>query len=195
MARGELILMGPPGSGKGTQAKLLAGDPGWVHISTGDLFRENISRGTSLGKAVDGYLSRGEYVPDDLTVGMVGDRMRTVAPGDRVVFDGFPRTVPQAEALDGLLSEIRRRVSHAILLEVDRDELVARLARRGQGRSDDSPEVARRRFDVYQEQTRPVVEHYERKGLLTRVPGHGGVQDIRQRIVQAISSNSELANA
>jgi adenylate kinase len=126
---------------------------------------------------------------------MVRERMRTVAPGDRVVFDGFPRTVPQAVALDALLSDIGRHVSHVILLDVDRDELVARLSRRGQGRTDDSPEVARRRFDVYQEQTRPVVEHYETRGRLTRVAGVGSVADIHQRIAAALASDNEFANA
>jgi adenylate kinase len=174
--------MGPPGSGKGTQAKLLAADPGWVHLSTGDLFRRHIREDTGLGRLADRYLSKGDYVPDDVTVGMVRERMREIPAGDRVVFDGFPRTVAQADALDALLGEIGRRVSRVVVLEVDREELIERLAKRAQGRADDSPQVARRRYDVYQDQTRPVVEHYERKGLVCRIPGMGTVEDVHARV-------------
>lgn len=186
-ALGDVVLMGPPGSGKGTQAKLLAADPGWVHISTGDLFRGHLRDGTPLGKLADGYMSKGQYVPDDVTVGMVRERMRRIGEGERVVFDGFPRTVPQAEGLDGLLADLGRRVTRVVLIEVGRDELAQRLGRRSDGRVDDSPDVARKRFDVYQEQTRPVVEHYERRGLLRRVPGVGSVEDVRARLQAALA--------
>lgn len=181
-APGELILMGPPGSGKGTQAKLLASRPGWLHLSTGDLFRENLRNGTPLGRLAEQHMSKGEYVPDDVTVEMVRERMSQVAPAVHVIFDGFPRTVPQAEALDVLLAEAGRRVTRVILIDVKRDELIARLAKRAEGRSDDSPEVARKRFDVYQEQTRPVLEHYERKGLVCRIEGIGTIDDVQDRI-------------
>lgn len=186
MVPGDVVLMGPPGSGKGTQAKLIAGEPGWVHISTGDLFRKHLREGTPLGRLADGYMSKGQYVPDDVTVGMVRERMREIGRDERVVFDGFPRTVPQAESLETLLGELGRRVAGVLLIEVDREELASRLARRGEGRVDDSPEVARKRFDVYQEQTRPVVDHYERKGLLRRVPGVGSVEDVHARLVAAL---------
>jgi adenylate kinase len=185
---GEVILMGPPGSGKGTQAKILAGDPGWVHLSTGDLFREHVRKGTDLGTLADRHMSKGEYVPDDVTVGMVRDRMREIGADDRVVFDGFPRTVAQAEALDALLADQGRRVSRVIVFDIDRGELIGRLTKRGQGRSDDSPEVAQKRFDVYQEETRPVVEHYARTGLVRHINGIGGVDDVRQRLIDALSS-------
>lgn len=178
--------MGPPGSGKGTQAKLLASDPGWVHISTGDLFRKHLREGTELGKLADGYMSKGRYVPDDVTVGMVRERMREIRAHERVVFDGFPRTVPQAEALATLLGEMGRRVARVVLIEVDREHLAERLARRSQGRTDDSPEVARKRFDVYEEQTRPVVLYYDREGLLCRVPGVGTVEDVHSRLRAAL---------
>jgi adenylate kinase len=186
VASGDLILMGPPGSGKGTQARLLAQTPGWVHVSTGDLFRENVSKGTPLGNLADVYMSKGEYVPDDLTVGMVRERLRTIAPGDRIAFDGFPRTVAQAEALEALLRERGRRISGVVLIDCTRDEVTARLIKRGQGRADDSPEVIGKRFDVYEEQTRPVVEHYERKDLVKRVNGIGPVDEISGRLKAAI---------
>lgn len=192
MVQGELILMGPPGSGKGTQAKLLAARPGWVHLSTGDLFRENLRRGTPLGRLAEQHMSKGEYVPDDVTVGMVRERMREIAAGDHVIFDGFPRTVPQAEALDALLAEHDRHVARVVLIDVKRDELIARLARRAQGRSDDSPEVARRRFDVYQEQTRPVVAYYESQTLVTRVDGIGTVEDVSERVLAVASASREV---
>ncbi|HEX9435542.1 MAG TPA: adenylate kinase [Candidatus Limnocylindria bacterium] len=185
MGHGELMLMGPPGSGKGTQAKLLTERPGWVHLSTGDLFRENLKNGTPLGKLAEHHMSKGEYVPDDVTVGMVRRRMREIPAAEHVVFDGFPRTVPQAEALDTLLAELGRHLARVILIDVRRDELVARLAKRAEGRSDDSPEVALKRFDVYQEQTRPVVEHYDRKGLLCRIEGIGTIDDVQDRILAA----------
>jgi adenylate kinase len=186
VASGDVVLMGPPGSGKGTQAKLLAGDPGWIHLSTGDLFRKHLREGTDLGKLADGYMSQGRYVPDDVTVGMVRERMREIRASERVVFDGFPRTVPQAEALETLLGEMGRRVARVVLIEVDREHLAERLARRSEGRTDDSPEVARKRFDVYMEQTRPVVDHYDRKGLLRRVGGLGSVEDVHARLKAAI---------
>ncbi|MBI2325305.1 MAG: adenylate kinase [Chloroflexi bacterium] len=179
--------MGPPGSGKGTQARRLASRPGWLHLSTGDLFRENLRNGTSLGKLAEQHMSKGEYVPDDITVEMVRERMRQVAPSVHVVFDGFPRTVPQAEALDALLAEHGRRVARVILIDVQREELVARLAKRAEGRSDDSPAVARKRFDVYQEQTRPVIEHYDRQGLVCRIDGIGTIDDVQERIAAAVS--------
>ena len=123
---GDLILMGPPGSGKGTQAQLLAKEPRWVHVSTGELFRENLTNGTPLGKLAGRYMSKGEYVPDDVTVGMVRERLRSIPPTQRIVFDGFPRTVAQAEALDALLRDSGRPLPGVVLIECSRDELVGR---------------------------------------------------------------------
>ena len=183
---GDLILMGPPGSGKGTQAQLLAKEPRWVHVSTGELFRENLTNGTPLGKLAEGYMSKGEYVPDDVTVGMVRERLRSIPPTQRIVFDGFPRTVAQAEALDALLRDSGRPLPGVVLIECSRDELVGRLAKRGQSRADDSPDVVGKRFDVYEEQTRPVVAYYDRKGLVTRVNGIGDVSQIESRLKAAI---------
>ncbi len=208
--------MGPPGSGKGTQARLLADTPGWVHVATGDLFREHLRKGTQLGKLAQGYMAKGEYVPDDVTVGMVRERLREIAPRDHIIFDGFPRTVPQAEALDDLLRERGRRVGHVILFDVPREALIDRLARRltcarcqmaystertpkiagtcdrcggevrAMARADDLPEVVRKRLEVYDDETRPVVEHYRTAGLLRTVSGDGEVSAVRARVAEAL---------
>ena len=217
MSRGDLILMGPPGSGKGTQARLLADGPGWVHLATGDLFREHLRKGTPLGKLAGQQMAKGEYVPDDVTVGMVRQRLGEIPPRERIVFDGFPRTVPQAEALDGLLAEHGRQVDRVIIFEVPREQLIDRLAHRATcgrcqmvysserpprvpgtcdrcggdvhatARADDSPDVVRKRLEVYEEQTRPVVEHYEHAGRLVRIDGLGSVDAVRQRLTGAMT--------
>ncbi len=181
---GDLVFMGPPGSGKGTQAQTLVREHGWIQLSTGDLFREHMKRQTELGKTAQRYVDKGEYVPDEVTVGMVRDRVSQIPKGTRIVFDGFPRTVAQADALDTLLATFGRRVDAVILLEVPRDEILTRLGKRSkeQGRADDTPEVVGKRFDVYEQQTRPVVEHYERKGLVRRVNGVGAVDEISARL-------------
>ncbi|HEY3218870.1 MAG TPA: adenylate kinase [Candidatus Limnocylindria bacterium] len=187
MTVGDLVFMGPPGSGKGTQAQLLVKDRGWVQLSTGELFRDHIRRASELGKRVKGYLDRGEYVPDDVTVDMVRQRLREIPAATRIVFDGFPRTVAQTEALDALLEEFGRRVGGVILLEVSREELFARLGKRAkeQGRTDDTPEVIGRRLDVYEQQTRPVTERYRGKGVVRRVDGLGSIDDVARRIATA----------
>ncbi|MGH2450914.1 MAG: adenylate kinase [Candidatus Limnocylindria bacterium] len=216
--RGELIFMGPPGSGKGTQARLLADRYGWAQLATGDLFRDHTRRGTELGRLADRYMSKGAYVPDDLTVRMVRERLQEIPSDRRVLLDGFPRTVEQARALDGLLAEFDRSVGSVILIDVPQAELVDRLAGRATcascqavyslvkrpprvagvcdrcggpvastARADDSPEVVARRFDVYEELTRPVIEHYRERGLLRPIDGTGEPDEITRRIVEAIA--------
>jgi adenylate kinase len=176
--------MGPPGSGKGTQAQTLVREHGWIQLSTGDLFREHIRRGTEVGQTAKRYIDKGEYVPDSVTVDMVRQRLREIPASTRIVFDGFPRTVAQADALDALLGEFGRRVDGVILLDVPRGELLARLGKRAteQGRSDDTPEVIGKRLDVYEHQTRPVVDHYRTKGIVRPVDGTGRVEDIASRL-------------
>ncbi len=184
---GDLVFLGPPGVGKGTQAKALVTQNGWVHLSTGDLFREHIHRRTDLGERVQGYLDAGEYVPDDLTVSMVRERVRAIPRETRIVFDGFPRTVAQAEALDRLLAEFGRHVGAVLLLEAPRRELLARLGGRAEaeGRTDDTPEVIANRLDVYEQKTRPAIDHYAGRGLVRKVDALGAVPQVTARLRQA----------
>ena len=130
MTQGDLVLMGPPGSGKGTQARRMVDDLGFVQLATGDLFRAHLSQGTELGELAQSYMSKGQYVPDDVTVKMVRERLASIPRGTRIVFDGFPRTVAQAEALERLLKECGRSLASVILLDVPRDELLKRLGAR-----------------------------------------------------------------
>ena len=177
---GDLIIMGPPGVGKGTQAKALAQQNGWVQLSTGEVFRDHIRRQTDLGRRVKAYLERGEYVPDDVTIRMVRAKLEDISPSTRVLFDGFPRTVAQAEALDRLSAEMGRQVGAVLLLDAPREELLARLNGRAtaEHRADDTPEIIANRLEVYEEQTRPVISYYEDRGLVKRVSGVGSVPEI-----------------
>lgn len=184
---GDLVFMGPPGVGKGTQAKRLAQRNGWVQLSTGDLFRDHLKRSTPLGELAQRYMDRGEYVPDDVTIDMVREFIDALPKTTRVMFDGFPRTVAQAEALEALLAERGRSIGSVLLLDVPREELVRRILSRSrsEGRADDTPEVIARRFDVYAEQTEPVVEHYEALGRVRRVDGQGDLDAITMRLIEA----------
>jgi len=184
---GELIFMGPPGVGKGTQARRLVERNGWVQLSTGDLFRDHLKRSTALGELARRYMDRGEYVPDDVTIDMVREFIDALPKDARVMFDGFPRTVAQAEALEALLGERGRSIGRVLLMDVPREELVRRILHRSraEGRADDTPEVIARRFDVYAEQTQPVVERYEGLGRVRRVNGLGAVDEVTDRLVDA----------
>jgi len=188
VAGGDLIFMGPPGSGKGTQVRLLKDAHGWEHLSTGDLFRGHLRLGTPLGRLAEEHMSQGHYVPDEVTVGMVNERLGRIPRSRRIVFDGFPRTVAQAIALDKLLEDHGRSLGCVLVLEVPSKDLLSRLSARGRSseRSDDSPEVIGKRLAVYEQQTKPVVEHYQKTGLLKRIDGVGDVDQIRQRVEQAI---------
>jgi adenylate kinase len=184
---GDLIVMGPPGVGKGTQAKALAQENGWVQLSTGEVFRDHIRRQTDLGRRVKGYLERGEYVPDDVTVRMVRAKLEDIPPSTRVLFDGFPRTVAQAEALDRLAGEMGRQVGAVLLLDAPREELLARLNGRAiaERRADDTPEIIANRLEVYEDQTRPVISYYDDRGLVKRVSAVGSVPEITMRLREA----------
>lgn len=184
---GDLVIMGPPGVGKGTQAKALAQENGWVQLSTGEVFRDHIRRQTDLGRRVKDYLERGEYVPDDVTIRMVRAKLEDISPSTRVLFDGYPRTVAQAQALDRLAEEMGRRVAAVLLLDAPRDELVVRLNGRAtaEHRADDTPEIIASRLEVYDDQTRPVIAYYEDRGLVRRVNGVGSVRDVTARLREA----------
>jgi len=184
---GDLIIMGPPGVGKGTQAKALAQENGWVQLSTGEVFRDHIRRQTDLGRRVKGYLERGEYVPDDVTIRMVRAKLEDISPSTRVLLDEFPRTGEQANALDQHAKEMGRQ-EHAVLqLDAPRDELLARLNGRAlaEHRADDTPEIIANRLEVYEDQTRPVISYYEDRGLVKRVSAVGSVPEITARLREA----------
>ncbi|MCM1377527.1 MAG: adenylate kinase [Clostridium sp.] len=191
----NLVLFGAPGSGKGTQSAKLIDEYGLYHISTGELLRDHIARGTDLGKVADQYISKGQLIPDDLMISILDDVLDKQAKDKKgVVFDGFPRTVPQAEALSELL---RKRGSdlHAVVgLEVPEEELIARMLHRGQieGRADDNPETIKNRLDVYHSQTQPLRDYYQKEGKYIPVNGSGVVDEIFENIAKGIERTTGL---
>jgi len=181
--------MGPPGAGKGTQAIVLAGRLGIPHISTGDIFRANVGAGTPLGIKAKRYMDAGEYVPDEVTNAMVRDRLAEPDCEAGFLLDGYPRTMDQVSELDTVLGSAGTRLDFVVELTVDLDEVVQRLVRRSaeQGRSDDTEEVIRRRLAVYFEQTAPLIDSYQSRGILVRVDGMGTVEDVASRLASAIA--------
>ena len=177
----NIVLFGAPGSGKGTQSAKLIAEYGLYHISTGELLRDHIKRGTELGKTADSYISKGQLIPDQLMIDILDDVLEKEAAGkEGVVFDGFPRTIPQAEALKGLLRK-RGTDLHAVVgLEVPEDELVQRMIARGKetGRADDNIDTIKNRLDVYHKQTLPLKEYYTNEGNYLAVNGTGIVDEI-----------------
>ena len=176
-----VLLLGAPGAGKGTQARFLAEMLGVPHVASGDLLREHRQRGTPLGRAAQEYMDRGDLVPDEVIVEMVGDAVAD-ADGVRVLFDGFPRTVAQAGALADLLGGHRRELTAAVLIDVPDDVVIERILSRGQGRSDDNPETVRERLRVYHDETEPLVAYYEQRGLLRRVDGSGDPDAVYEQV-------------
>jgi adenylate kinase len=184
----RIVLMGPPGAGKGTQAAVVAARLGIPHISTGDIFRANVSQGTPLGVEAKRYMDAGEYVPDSVTNAMVRDRLGEADADPGFLLDGYPRTVAQVDELAGILAEQGRALDSVVELTVDVDEVVGRLLKRAaeQGRSDDTEDVVRRRLEVYFEQTAPLIEAYRAQGLLVAVDGMGSVDDVTARVLAAL---------
>ncbi|WP_026877477.1 adenylate kinase [Jiangella gansuensis] len=185
----RLLIMGPPGAGKGTQAELVAKRFGVPAISTGDIFRANIAAQTPLGVEVKKYIDGGEYVPDELTNDLVRDRLAEPDAAEGFLLDGFPRTLSQVEFLDQTLASQGTELDHVIVLTVDVDEVVKRLHKRAveEGRTDDSEEVIRRRQEVYLEQTAPLIAVYRDRGLVFEVEGLGSVEEVAARVADAIS--------
>lgn len=187
----NLILFGPPGSGKGTQAKKLVEKYGLLHISTGDLFRYEMGNNTPLGLEAKSYIEKGELVPDSVTVGMLRNKVEANLEVPGFIFDGFPRTIPQSEALDALVAEKNTQVSALVMLDVPDDELVKRLLERGKtsGRKDDSNEtVIQNRIDVYKKETAPVFDFYATQGKSVKVDGVGSIEEIFDRLCKVVES-------
>jgi len=184
----RLVLLGPPGAGKGTQAARLAQSLDVPAISTGDIFRANIKGGTQLGRTVQEYTARGELVPDSVTNAMVRDRLAQDDAAEGFLLDGYPRNVAQVAELDAILSESGRTLDLAVELTADPEVVVERLLRRAQieGREDDTEDVIRHRLDVYAEQTAPIAQVYADRGLLVQVDGIGEVDEVTQRLLAAI---------
>jgi adenylate kinase len=185
----NLILFGPPGSGKGTQAAKLVDRYDLLHISTGDLFRYELGNNTPLGKQAREYMDRGELVPDEVTVAMLRRKVETHPEVNGYIFDGFPRTTNQAAALDDLLTELGQEISALIMLEVSDQEIVNRLLERGKtsGRADDRDEpIIRNRIEVYRQATSPVYNYYDEQGKAQKVNGLGGIDEIAGRLRKVI---------
>ena len=184
----RLILMGPPGAGKGTQAKVVAERFDIPAISTGDIFRKNVSEGTDLGVKAKQYMDAGEYVPDEITNLMVRNRIDEPDAEPGFLLDGYPRTLQQVEELDGMIKFTGHELDAVVCLVVDQEELVSRLLDRAEteGRSDDTEDVVRRRQEVYAEQTEPLIDVYRDRGLLVEVDGMGEVDEITQRVLSAL---------
>lgn len=184
----RIVFLGPPGSGKGTQASLLKERLGVPHISTGELLRAAVAAQTPLGLKAKAAMDAGELVSDDLVLGLIEERMAADDTAKGYILDGYPRNLAQAEALDKVLAPLDRPVQKALALMVDEEQIVQRLAKRAdeEGRSDDSEDVVRHRLSVYREQTAPVADHYRSKGLLTEIDGIGSIEAINQRLQDAL---------
>jgi adenylate kinase len=182
--------MGPPGAGKGTQAKFVAAKFDIPAISTGDIFRVNVSKGTALGLDAKRFMDAGEYVPDEITNRMVRNRIDEPDAAPGFLLDGYPRTLAQVEELDGMIKFTGHSLDAVVVLTVDQDQLVQRLLQRAktEGRADDTEDVIRRRQEVYLEQTEPLIDVYRDRNLLIEVDGTGEVDDITERIFGALAS-------
>jgi adenylate kinase len=188
----KLLIMGPPGAGKGTQAKKIAAKLGIPAISTGDIFRQNVSEQTELGVEAKRYLDGGNYVPDELTNKMVRDRLAEDDAADGFLLDGYPRTLAQVGELDDMLDDRGHGLDAVLVLTVDEEEIVQRLLKRAQdeGRSDDTEDVIRHRQEVYADQTAPLIEVYGERGLVVRVDGMGAVDEVTSRVFDALDETN-----
>jgi adenylate kinase len=192
-------MFGPPGAGKGTQAKILQQERGWPQLSTGDMLRAAIAAGTALGQKVEAILERGDLVPDETVIGIIAERMDKPDCAKGAVFDGFPRTIPQAEALDALLRSRGKKIDLVIELKVDEAILIARAEKRaqetiaagGKPRADDTPETVRNRLAVYRKNTAPLIDYYTRQGKVVSVDGMAPIGEVTKAIAEALDGAGE----
>jgi adenylate kinase len=194
----NIILFGPPGSGKGTQSDKIVERFGLIHLSTGNLLRQEIADKTPMGLAAKNFMDKGQLVPDEVVIGMIDSCLEHHPEAKGFLFDGFPRTVAQAEALDKLLAYKKTAICKVLALEVSEEELVKRLVKRGEtsGRSDDTnEEVIRKRYDVYKKETEPVAEHYAQQDKLVRIKGEGSVDDIFNALSNCITKEMQAQEA
>ncbi len=180
----HVVILGAPGSGKGTQSAEIIKQFSLKHLSTGDMLRAEIAAGTELGIAAQTVMDKGELVSDDIILGMVAEQLKNTDKG--ILFDGFPRTIAQAEGLDELLAEMGSQIAHVIELDVDKEEIIERMLARG--RADDNEETIRNRLEVFETQTAPLIEYYHKQNKLSMVLGSGSVADIFARIQKVLSA-------
>ena len=185
----NLILFGPPAAGKGTQAKRLVEERGMVQLSTGDMLRAAIASGSELGLKVKDVLARGDLVTDEIVIALIEDRLPEAEAAGGAIFDGFPRTVAQAEALDAMLAKLGKQIDHVVRLKVDDEALLARVAQRfaDQGRPDDNPDSFKVRLDAYNRNTAPLLPYYADNGLLTEVNGMDTIEAVSAAIDAALN--------
>ena len=189
----RIVLLGAPGSGKGTQAALLVEELNLPHISTGELLRSAVKAGTDLGLQAKVVMDRGELVSDKIMLGLIEERLSRADVAQGFILDGYPRNIVQAEALDKLLERLEQPVDEALQIDVDVEMVIARIAKRAaqEDRSDDTEETVRKRMDVYAAQTAPVVDYYANKGVLSRVLGEGSIEEVFQRIKGILQLRSD----
>lgn len=182
----RLVLVGPPGAGKGTQAEFLCAHYQIPHIATGDIFRANLTAGTALGIEAKGYMDRGDLVPDSVTNSMVESRLNQSDIGNGFLLDGFPRNAAQATVLNEILKRINAPLDRVLELQLDEEEIVTRLSSRNRG--DDSADVVRHRLKVYREQTSPIIDFYKNENLLITIDALGSIADVTERAIAALSA-------
>jgi len=185
----NLVFLGPPGSGKGTQAIRVAEKLNIVHLSTGDMLREAVKNSTELGKKAEAFMQKGELVPDELIIGMIEDKVTSGDLSQGFILDGFPRTIPQAESLKQMFDNNKIALNKAVLLTVSDEEIIKRIKGRAEqeGRADDTEDVARNRLDVYRKQTAPIVDFYRKESILTEVKGEDTMDNVFNAIIETLS--------